>query len=189
MSIPDARKAPWHRFGERLKAARLRARLTQQEVVRRCGKKGNSWLVALESGQNQFPRDWALVDQLAEILGVTTEWLVFGRDLSAPETSVCALGVGGPDVSVPAALDRDALLALWPGHWTGGVGAPPAHTIVVISADFRDGTGWVVWRERSAYRVAGGRFEHGQAYAAAARDEFALVEAVGRVLVVIDPTT
>ena len=115
MSVPDAIHRPWKRFGARLVAARLANGLTQLELARRCGGRGNSWIVQLESGHNALPRmdDIALI---GHVLGVRPEWLLFGQIFGGTGNRRVALGVGGPNAPL-APKAREADLVLYPRHW------------------------------------------------------------------------
>ena len=193
MSTQDAAKhakLPWRGFGKRLKLAREAAGLTQMQVVLACGHKGNNWLVQLEQSVH-MPKDMDDVDRLARTLGVSAEWLLFGRKLTVKDTPIMALGVGGPDVLVPVGIGRDSLVALWPGKWVAGEGAPAEHFIVVYAPVGRPGKGWVVWQEKTKIHVGSGRLlANGRAKIGSGPDNALRdVKPTGRVVLIMDPTT
>lgn len=190
MSTRDGliKRKPWREIGSRLKGARLAKGLTQTAVVQKIKPgKGNSWLAQLEDGSHA-PKTLDDVARLADVLGVSTSWLLFGSHGDPAKTALLAIGVGGADVEVPGGLKHRDLVALWPGHWVPEHAAPMKHLVLICSPSAGAGDGWIVWKSGDRFHVGAGRLWRGQAKVTLADGKDRSCVGFGRVVLAIDPT-
>jgi len=129
MSHLDKKEGPWARYVARLVGARLAVGMTQSALALACGKKGNSWISMMETGQNSWPKELGDLAILAEALDVPTEWLLYGRKFGS-ENRV-AIGAGGPDVLLEE-RDPEADVAFYPGTWLQGPGGPDPFEMLLV---------------------------------------------------------
>lgn len=189
----------WDGFAQRLKDARKKAGRTQLQLLAEfnarvksrdgCGtateKSGNSWLSNLESGWNRKTASMDELVLLARVLGVSVDWLIFGRN-EGERRHALAIGVGGQDLEVLAS-EPGELVALWPGHWSAGPEGPPESMVVVFTKALREGAGWFAWRADRQWVVGQATLAAPQRTKIRVGQDGALMKAHGRVLMLIDP--
>lgn len=105
-------------LGRRIRARRHELQLTQLQLAERCERRGNSWVVGIESGATQLTT-WQL-SGLATALETSPEALL-RTSAPSPARAVRDVALGGPVHPAVASLraglwlPTTALLTVWPG--------------------------------------------------------------------------